>query len=348
MSQQDQLSAAVQVQALACLPRASLHVHLEGALRWSTVRTWHPDGQRLPAAPPWLRLADPFPDFDDFLQVFQDQVRPATGSVEAITQHSAHVVSDLASQGVVYVDLIISVPFHRAAGLDQLQVLRAIEAGVTQGQEGRDIDVRLIYGLNRHRPLPEVEAEFEEALALVGGGPDGLIAGIDLQGDERVGRAANWAPLFERARRAGLRLRAHAGELCGPDSVREVLDALGVQHLAHGVRAVEDPALLRRLVDEGIYLHVCPSSNLLLHVAADRDHHPLRRLLEAGCRVSVDADDPLLFGQNIAAEYRSLIELSGLSMAAVGDIARTSLEASLLPVEEQRRHLDCIDTLLSA
>jgi adenosine deaminase len=203
--------------------------------------------------------------------------------------------------------------------------------------------VQVVYGINRHRALDEVAAELDEALALVGGAPGGLIAAIDLQGDERVGRARDYRPLFRRAEAAGLRLRAHAGELCGPDSVREVLDELGVRHLSHGVRAIEDPALLRRLVDDKIWLHVCPSSNLLLHVLPDGVPHPIRQLVDAGCQVTVDADDPVMFGTSISLEQARLVTRHGLAPAQVGALAAASLRACGLDPGARDRALDEVE-----
>ncbi|MFH1807549.1 MAG: adenosine deaminase family protein [Pseudomonadota bacterium] len=336
-------STSALVRAMRQLPKASMHLHLEGALRWSTVRSRHPEGEAFADHQPWLGAADPFPDFTDFLDVFQRFLRPSTGSCDAIELHTQHVLEDLAAQGVRYVDLIVSVPFHRERGLSQRQVLEAMSHGCARAAVTSGIDVQVVYGLNRHRPLAEVEAELDEALGLVGMAPAGLIAAIDLQGDERVGRAVDWKPLFRRAEASGLRLRAHAGELCGASSVREVLDQLGVRHISHGVRAIEDPALVRRLATEKIWLHVCPSSNTLLHVMPADQPHPLRALLDAGCQVTIDADDPVMFGVDISAEQARLVEEYGFEPAQVADLAIASIRACALEQTSRSRAIDDIE-----
>jgi adenosine deaminase len=125
----------------------------------------------------------------------------------------------------------------------------------------------------------------------------------------------------------------HAGELAGPESVHEALDRLGADRIQHGVRAVEDPALVERLAAEGICLDVCPTSNLLLSVVDDLAHHPLPALLEAGVTCSLNADDPLLFGPGLSEEYELCRAGMGLSDAALAAVARSSLQASGAPRE---------------
>ena len=149
-----------------------------------------------------------------------------------------------------------------------------------------------------------------------------------LANDEVAGPPERFARAFAVAREAGLVSAPHAGELAGPDSVRGALDALGARRVGHGVRAVEDPALVARLAEERVCLDVCPTSNLLLSVVPSLAEHPLARLLAAGVPCSIGSDDPLLFGPGLLAEHVTAREVLGLDDAQLALAARSGLEAA--------------------
>jgi adenosine deaminase len=175
-----------------------------------------------------------------------------------------------------------------------------------------------------------------------GSGP-GTVVGFGLSNDERRGWTEDFAPAFAIARRAGLVLVPHSGELLGPDHVEVTLDALAPDRIGHGVRSAEDPRVLRRVVDAGIPLEVCPGSNVALGVYPDGRDVPLRRLLDAGARLALGADDPLLFGTRLVDQYRAAREEHGLDDAALAGLARTSVEASTAPQDVRARLLAQID-----
>jgi len=154
---------------------------------------------------------------------------------------------------------------------------------------------------------------------------------LGLTGDELVAPASVFAKAFAIARDAGLTSAPHAGELAGPWTVRAVVEELGATRVAHGVRAVEDPAVLEFLASRGVSLDVCPTSNVLLGVAPSLAEHPLPRLLEAGVRCSLGADDPLMFGVSLSDEYENARTSMGLTDEQLAGIARTSLETSDAP-----------------
>ncbi|MBI2206930.1 MAG: hypothetical protein HYU41_24115 [Candidatus Rokubacteria bacterium] len=195
------------------LPKAEMHLHFEGAFRWSTIRELHPWGPSLPATPPWLARRRPFPDFEHFRQVFRNYTLPVTGTPELIERHAFEVVEDLARQNVRYAELIVSHDFHTRRGSSQRAVWGAIAAGRDRAAAQYPIDVRLILGLARHRAPDACAAVFDDVVdcAL----RPGWLAGIDLQGDERAEGHRAFAGVFRRAGDAGLKLRAHAGELAG-------------------------------------------------------------------------------------------------------------------------------------
>lgn len=316
---------------LAALPKAEMHLHFEGAFRWRTVRELHPWGPALPSTPPWLLRERPFRNFDDFRQTFRDYIRPVSGTPETLERHAFEVIEDLARQNVRYAEIIVSHDLHAVHGLPDARIWQAIAAGRDRATARYPIDARLFLGLNRHAGPDHVRAVFDSVTG-VARGRDWL-AGIDLQGDERQGETATFAAVLRDAAAAGLKVRVHAGELNGPDAVRATVFDHGVRQISHGVRAAEDPALLRELATAGVFLHVCPTSNLLLGCAPSYREHPLRSLVDAGVRCTVNSDDPLLFATDIVQEYRTLVREMGFTPADVAEFARNGFRASLLPAD---------------
>jgi adenosine deaminase len=313
---------------LACMPKAEMHFHFEGAFRWSTIRELHPRGQELPERQPWLAQARPFADFQDFSQVFRDYIRPATGTPEAIERHAFEVIEDLVRQNVRYAEVIVSQKFHTMLGLNEEQVWQAVMRGSNRAMAQYSIDARLFLGISRNQPSEQALTCLERMAAFA---PERRwLAGIDLQGDERLGEHRAFVGVYRRAADLGLKLRAHAGEICGAFNVRDAAFLCGVTDISHGVRAVEDTGLLRELASAGVFLHVCPTSNVLLEVARGYDTHPLRTLCEAGVRCTVNSDDPLPFGTDITGEYRVLMREMGFTLREVGEFAKTAFNASLL------------------
>ena len=157
------------------------------------------------------------------------------------------------------------------------------------------------------------------------------VTGFGLSNDERRGPPREFAQAFRIAERAGLLLVPHGGELCGPASVTACLDDLHADRVGHGVRAAEDPAVLKRLAADGITCEVCPSSNVALGIARGPSQVPLRQLFEAGVPVALGADDPLLFGPRLTAQYEMARDVHGFSDAELADLARSSVLASAAP-----------------
>jgi adenosine deaminase len=157
------------------------------------------------------------------------------------------------------------------------------------------------------------------------------VVGFGLSNDERRGTTAEFAPAFAIAGRGGLALMPHGGELMGPESVRTCLDSLHADRLGHGIRATEDPALLERIVDQGVALEVCPVSNVALGVYSDLTSVPLPQLLEAGATVALGADDPLLFGSRLAGQYATMRAAHELTDEQLAELARMSVRASRAP-----------------
>jgi len=173
------------------------------------------------------------------------------------------------------------------------------------------------------------------------------VVGFGLSSDERRGTAADFAPAFRIAAKAGLRSVPHGGELAGPASVRACLDELRADRIGHGVAAASDPGLLARIAASQVTLEVCPTSNVALGVAATARDVPVPELLQAGIQVALGADDPLLFGPRLSAQYELARHVHGMSDAALAGLARMSVVGSAAPAAVQKRLLAGIDEWLA-
>lgn len=317
------------------MPKAELHLHVEGAFRWSTVREFVPEARALGERPPWMDR--PFTSFDDFRAIFRQYLLPATGTEERIARHLFEVLEDLALQNVRYAEPIFYPPLHIAQGLPVAEVLAAARQGVQRAQRDYPIVCRLILGLNRGPSSQEEATRAREIIELAGPGGWDLVAGLDVMSDDRLGIDPPFVDLYRDARRIGLRLKVHAGEMGGPEVVRDALEKLDATHLSHGVRTAEDPTLLRELAERRIWFHTCPTSNVRLGVAPDYALHPVKRLLDAGCNVTLNSDDPLLFGRSVTEEYLCAASEIGLTPEQIRRLAVNGFRASLLTEAERLR-----------
>ena len=328
------------------MPKAELHLHFEGAFRWSTIRELNPQTRLLPDVPPWA--GKPFASFEDFRAIFRDFILPATGTEERIERHMFEVLEDLARQNVRYAEPILSLSSHMGQGLGVADVLGAVRQGIERAKRAYPIHVKLMMGLNRGFP-PKVEvARAREALGLAGSEGLEFVAGLDLQDDDRLGLDPEFIEFYREAKSMGLRLKVHAGELAGPDVVREAVEKLGADHLSHGVRAVEEASLLLELSTQGAWFHTCPTSNVLLGVTPDYTTHPIKRLLDAGCNVTLNSDDPILFGVTITDEYACAAEKMDLSAEQIERLALNGFRASLLPRSDCARFEREIERVFTA
>ena len=314
----------------ATLPKAHLHVHLEAAMREETMRQWcAEDGV---AVPPLVE----FPDFTGFLDAYGLLIS-LLRTPERVERLLDEVVADAAAQGVVALEFA-SIPEKSAAfdcAEDALEfILRAAaDAGRRHG-----VWTGAIVSIDRGAG----SAHAVEAARLAARFADRGVVAVGLVADERGNPVAGAAEAFRIALDAGLGVVPHSGELAGPDEVRSAI-ALGATRIQHGVRAVEDPGVLRLLAGSRVCLDVCPSSNVVLGVAPSLEDHPLPELLAAGVRCSIGADDPLLFGVDVVDEYVLAHERMGIAEARLADCARTSIEFSFAPVDLKREALAGID-----
>jgi adenosine deaminase len=206
------------------------------------------------------------------------------------------------------------------------------------------VGIGVVIAANRTKHPLEARTLARLAVQYAGRG----VTGFGLSNDERRGAAAEFAPAFRIAGRAGLLLAPHGGELAGPASVRACLDALHADRIGHGVAAAEDRDLTKRLAGSGITCEVCPASNVALGVAATPAGVPLRILLDEGVPVSLGADDPLLFGSRLTAQYEIARQVHGLADPELAELARMSVRGSAAPPATAGRLLAGIDRWLAA
>lgn len=331
---------------LRALPKAHLHLHFTGSLRPATMRELAVEhGVRLPdtlrgGRPPELRATDErgWFRFQKLYDVARSVVRSA-GDVRRLLREAAE---DEAAEGSGWLEIQVD-PTSYAPRLGGLTpTLELILDAAADAAETTGVGIGVLVAANRTRHPLDARTLARLAAQYAGRG----VVGFGLSNDERRGRTEDFAPAFAIARRAGLLTAPHGGELMGPDSVLACLDALGASRVGHGVRAAEAPALLDRLAAAGTTLEICPVSNVRLGVYDRPGDVPLSTLRAAGVPVALGADDPLLFGARLVAQY-DLARSQGFDDAALAELARCSVRASCAPAPLRDRLLVGIDAWLA-
>ena len=271
-----------------------------------------------------------FGDFTAFAGMYMAACEVLRGEAE-LRRVVREVVEDAAADGVVWMEPALYPPSHRdRIGPDELTTEIVLDELAMAGAE-LGVGVGLVLAADRTQDPTQAVA----LAALAARYRDRGVVGFGLANDEFDHPAEPFAAAFAIARRAGLLCVPHGGELDGPASVAACLDACGAHRIMHGIRAVEDAELVKRLAEAGTCLDVCPSSNVALGVVAEIETHPLPALLDAGVRCSLNADDPLLFGPGILAEYELCRDRLGIDDDQLAGIARCSIEASGAPASLQ-------------
>lgn len=305
------------------VPKAELHCHIEGAAPPSVV----------------YRLAEKYridvsdiidangryiwSDFTSFLKAY-DKASSVFRTPADYALLSETYFRMLAAEGAIYGEIFISPDHAKAAGLSYASYVEGLATGIERAKNETAIEGRMIAIGVRHFGAASVERTVKEVI----GNPHPLVTGFGLAGDERSGHPANFAKAFRMAAEFGLGTTAHAGEFGGPESIIAALEFLRVKRLGHGVRAIEDKNLVKRLADEGTVLEVCPGSNIALGVYTVLRFHPVHMLRRDGVKVTLNSDDPPFFGTTLGKEYSSVAETFGWSKQDQLDVTRTAIEAA--------------------
>ncbi|NUR86164.1 MAG: adenosine deaminase, partial [Nonomuraea sp.] len=309
---------------LRLLPKAHLHVHLESTVRPGTVREL--------GGPP-----EPEGVFATFRE-FADQrakVRSLLRTPEHFRRIAVEFCADEAAQGTRYAEVTFTAASHgERVGAPEMP-LEAVLDGLAEGGRRYGIECRLLLDHSRRRPVDRLWRTYKLAVRHEG------VIGIGLAGDEAY-PLAPFAEVLDAARDAGLRLVHHAGESAGAASIREALDVGHAERLGHGIRVLDDDALVAEVRERGVPLEVCPTSNVLLGLVPSLAAHPLPRLREAGLMVTVNTDGETA----LADEYARLREVFGYGDDVLADLARASVTASFAPPALKADLLTDIDTWL--
>ncbi len=334
---------------LATLPKAHLHLHFTGSMSVDTLRDLAAErGVRLPHAlvdgDP-LRVPATQRGWFRFQRLY-DAARACVRSEADLRRIVDEAAAADAAEGSVRLELQVDptsyAPF--VGGITpavEIVLDAARSASVAHG-----LEVAVVVAASRIRHPLDARTLARLAARYAGSGP-GEVVGFGLSNDERAGRTSEFAHAFRIARDAGLASVPHGGELLGADHLAVVLDELHPDRVGHGVRASEDPAVLSRAVDSGVAFEVCPASNVGLGVYHDDAGVPLRALVDAGAQVALGADDPLLFGSRLVAQYEAARSVHGFSDAELAELARSSIRASRATASSKERMLAGVDEWLA-
>lgn len=320
---------------IEALPKAELHVHLEGSippeLALSLAKRRHvalPGADRGVAG---LRDAYRFSSFQDFLRLYV-AISSALELEEDFADAVYGVAELLAAQRVRYAEVTFTPMTHVVRGVDSSVMLEGLARGRARARAELDVDLAWVFDIVRCFP-DQAEATVDLALRA----RDQGVIGLGVGGPE--GPDLSVIPLadaFARAKAEGLVSVPHAGEQHGPPSLRETLDLLAPDRIGHGVRCLEDPALTAEIIERGIKLEVCPTSNVVLGVVPSFAEHPLPKLQAAGVQLSLGSDDPPLFGTSLSEEYRRCAAAFDWDPAAILAMAQAAVEHSFMAPERKQ------------
>jgi adenosine deaminase len=323
----------------AVLPKAELHLHIEGTLEpelmfelagRNEIALPYPDVES-------VKRAYVFSDLQSFLDIYYQSCAVLVQEVDFFDLTTAYLQRAHA-QGVRHTEIFFDPQTHTARGISMGTVVKGIQRALTRAEQELAITSELILCFLRHLPQTEAMSTLEAAL------PYGeFITGVGLDSSEAGNPPGKFKDVYDRARAEGLRAVAHAGEEGPPEYIWQALDILQVERIDHGVRCVEDDRLMDRLAAERVPLTVCPLSNVRLRVVETLADHPLPRLLERGLCVTVNSDDPAYFGGYVGDNFEAIQTGLKLSDDEIVQLARNSFEASFLDEAAKAKHLSDLD-----
>ncbi|MGH8561306.1 MAG: adenosine deaminase [Nevskiales bacterium] len=319
---------------IVALPKAELHLHLEGAVEPPTLvelsRRHDPAPLDLAAVERLYDYAD-FPGFLDAFAAVTQRLRDAA-DYDFITYR---LMERLRAEGVVHAEVYVSVGICLRREQDFDAFFEGMERGRARGQKDFGVSLLWIFDFVRQWGPDAAEHVVEKAIQFRGHN----VIGIGMGGDERQAAPELFREVYQRAAAHGLRLTAHAGEAAGPESVLGALDALGAERIGHGLNAWHDRELVARLARDQVPVEVCVTSNLRTGCLRSLSRHPLRKYFDAGVLVTLNSDDPAMFRTSLAREYQLAQDAFGFSDHELRRVAANSFRASFLPEEARQRHL---------
>jgi adenosine deaminase len=316
------------------LPTVELHIHIEGTLEPELIfRLAERNGIKLPYGDiEELRCHYEFIDLQSFLDLYYSNMAVLRTADDFADMTRAYLTR-AAAAGVRHAEIMMDPQAHLSRGIPLATSVGAVAEVLAKSESEFGVSTELIAAFLRDRPAEEALAVLDDLLAM-----EVPIIGIGLDSAERDNPPRNFVALYERARQAGLKRVAHAGEEGPPDYIREALDLLAVDRIDHGIRCMEDEELVERLIAEQVPLTVCPLSNVRLRAVDTLPEHPLPQMLQRGLNVSVNSDDPAYFGGYIDENFRQVRAAFSLSTAQLADLAANSVRSAFL-TDTRRREL---------
>ncbi|WP_435608797.1 adenosine deaminase [Streptomyces sp. C10-9-1] len=330
---------------IAGLPKAELHVHHVGSASpriVSELAARHPDSA-VPQDPEALAEYFTFTDFAHFIEVYLSVV-DLVRTPDDVRLLTYEVARDMARQNIRYAELTVTPFSSTRRGIEEKSFMAAIEDARTAAEQELGVVLRWCFDIPGEAGL---EAAEETARLAVDLRPEGLVS-FGLGGPEIGVPRPQFKPYFDRARAAGLHSVPHAGETTGPETVWDALKELGAERIGHGTSSVRDASLLAHLAEHRIPLEVCPTSNIATRAVDDLERHPIREMVAAGVLVTVNSDDPPMFGTDLNSEYAVAARLLGLDERGVAELAKNAVEASFLDPGGKARIAAEIDAYTTA
>lgn len=309
---------------IQALPKTETHLHVEGALPYELLQAWKP--AEYPSNPAFRRPDYRYATFPDFESILLSHALPWFTNAERYHEAAKAIFAKHGAQNVRYVETSFHLPVTKFIRLPGPEIIAAIRAAVPAG-----LEVRIFAGMLRSDIVGDLRPTIDQLHTW-----DGL-AGVDLHGFEAMPTEPETAGIWARLRAAGKVTKCHAGEFGGPERVREAIEQLGVDRIQHGVRAIEDPAVVRLAAERGVTFDMCPISNLRLKVVPSLQEHPIRQFMAAGVRCTVSTDDPLNFANTVNDEYAALANELSFTYAELAQVARNGWDvADVSPQLRQR------------
>ena len=327
----DTKTRAADDEFIARLPKCELHLHLEGSLRPET-QLLLAERNGIATSREEVERRFAFRDFDHFIELFVFGLRLFQSAEDFAIAIEALAV-ELAAQNVRYAEITSTAFSHQRRGVAVSEYTEGLNTGRRIAREHHGVDIGWVIDIPRELESPD--DGFTAGFVTGPHAPDGIV-GIGLGGPEIGFPPELFESAFARARAAGLRSLPHAGETQGAASIRGAMDRLGAERIGHGVRCIDDPALVQEIIARGIHLEVSITSNVLLGVAPDVARHPFPLLRDAGVSVSINTDDPAYFDTTLTNEIALAAAAYGLSRADLVDLQRAAFAASFLPADRKR------------
>ncbi|WP_412543821.1 adenosine deaminase [Longispora sp. K20-0274] len=319
---------------LRALPKAHLHVHLESTVRWATLaEIGAGNGITVPDRPA------SFAGFADFFDQ-NDLVRACLRRPADFHRIALEFCEDSAADGVRYAEVSFTAAGHGDRLGDPTMPLEAVLDGLAEGRERFGIECRVLIDHSRRRSVDRAWRSLDLAERYAG------VVAVGLAGDEAF-PGDPFVEVFAAARDRGVHVVHHAGEACGPASIRQAVGAGRTERIGHGITILDDPDLVAEVRERGLALEVCPSSNVALGFARTLADHPLPRLRDAGLLVTINTDIPSLIGTPLASEYSRVRDAFGYDDRVVAELARNGVRASFAPDAVRDRILADIDAWLA-